>query len=156
MKKIIIFAAIGIVALGLGVGGTIFFMGGSDEPVPEGEEAAAAEEAMQPEAKDAIYHNLHPAFVANFQGKSKKKFMQVYVVAMAYEQTVIDDMDLHMPAIRNNILMHLGKKTSDEVNTPEGKEMLRSEVLDVVRETLTEKTGEPGVEDLYFTSFVMQ
>lgn len=157
MKKIIMLAGVGILMLGLGVGGTIFFMGSDDPAVAEGEEEMAEEEMMEePMMKESIYHDLHPAFVANFTGTSKKKYMQVYVVAMANEQSVIDDLKLHMPAVRNNILMTLSKKTSEDVATVEGKEVLRKEVLETVRNTMAEKTGEEGVQDLYFTKFVAQ
>ena len=158
MKKIIMFAVVGLVMLGLGVGGTMFMMGSGDSSSEEMAEEEMTEEEMmeEPMMKDSIYHDLHPAFVANFSGVSKKKYMQVYVVAMAHEQSVIDDLKLHMPAVRNNILMTLSRKTSDEVATVEGKEMLRKEVLETVRNTMAEKTGEEGIQDLYFTKFVSQ
>ena len=38
----------------------------------------------------------------------------------------------------------------------EGKESLRQEALKEVRSILKRNTGEPGVEDLYFTTFVVQ
>lgn len=158
VKKIIMFAIVGLVMLGVGVGGTMFMMGSDDGASEEMAEEEMAEEEMmeEPMMKDSIYHNLHPAFVANFSGNSKKKYMQVYVVAMAHEQSVIEDLKLHMPAVRNNILMTLSKKTSAEVATVEGKEMLRQEVLETVQQTMVEKTGDEGIQDLYFTKFVAQ
>ena len=159
IKKIIMFAAVGLVMLAVGVGGTMFMMGSngsSTEEMAEEEMMEDGEMMEEPMMKDSIYHDLHPAFVANFSGTSKKKYMQVYVVAMAHEQSVIDDLKLHMPAVRNNILMTLSKKTSDEVATVEGKEMLRKEVLESVQKTMAEKTGEEGIQDLYFTKFVAQ
>ncbi len=152
-KKIIIFAAIGLIALGLGAGGAMFFMG-SDEPATD--EMAMEEEIME-EPEMAIYHELHPAFVANFTGQSKKKYMQVYIVAMASEESVIEDLKLHMPAVRNDVLMTLSRTKSDEIETVEGKEMLRQKVLDTVKDTMTTKTGkEETIKDLYFTKFVAQ
>ncbi|VAX05680.1 hypothetical protein MNBD_GAMMA19-792, partial [hydrothermal vent metagenome] len=38
----------------------------------------------------------------------------------------------------------------------EGKETLREEALEVVQQILEEETGDPGIEAVYFTSFVMQ
>ena len=157
IKKIIMFAVVGLVMLGVGIGGTVFMMGSGDSSSEEMAEEMMEEEMMEePMMKESIYHDLHPAFVANFSGQSKKRYMQVYVVAMANEQSVIDDLKLHMPAVRNNILMTLSRKTSDEVATVEGKEMLRQEVLETVQETMREKTGEEGIQDLYFTKFVAQ
>ena len=156
-KKIIIFAGIGVLLLGLGIGGTMFFMGSKEVPGEEGmDEMAEAEMAEEPEM--AIYHELHPAFVANFSGKSKKKYMQVYIVALANQESVIEDLELHMPAVRNDVLMTLSRVSSDQIETVEGKEELRQQVLTTVKETMKMKTGkeESGIQDLYFTKFVAQ
>jgi len=142
-----------LVALGAGVGGTMFFMGSNEPPA---EEMAMEEEVME-EPEMAIYHELHPAFVANFSGKSKKKYMQVYIVALANEESVIEDLKLHMPAVRNDILMTLSRTKSDDIETVEGKEMLRQKVLTTVKGTMMNKTGkEESIKDLYFTKFVAQ
>jgi flagellar FliL protein len=148
-KKLIVMIAIGVVTLAMGAGGAMFFMGG-DEPA-EGE---VMEEEMMDEM--SIYHELHPAFVANFSGKSKKNYMQVYIVALAREDSVIEDLKLHMPAVRNDVLMTLSKTTSDEIETVEGKEELRKKVLMRINETMQMKTGKEGIEDIYFTKFVAQ
>lgn len=151
-KKLIIMIAAAVLILGVGAGGAFFFMGGSDEPA-EGE---MAEEEMVEEEQVAIYHELHPAFVANFSGKSKKNYMQVYIVAMAYEASVIEDLQLHTPAIRNDVLMTLSATSSNEIETVEGKEQLRKKVLAQIQQTMLDKTGSEGVEDIYFTKFVAQ
>ena len=114
------------------------------------------EEEVEMEMEMSIYHELHPAFVANFSGKSKKNYMQVYIVALAREETVIEDLKLHMPAVRNDILMTLSRTTSDEIETVEGKEELRKKVLMRIKKTMKEKTGAEGIEDIYFTKFVAQ
>jgi flagellar FliL protein len=147
-KKLIVMIAIGVVTLALGAGGAVFFMG--SEPT-EGE---MMEEEV--EMGMSIYHELHPAFVANFSGKSKKNYMQVYIVALAREENVIEDLKLHMPAVRNDILMTLSRTTSDEIETVEGKEELRKKVLMRIKKTMQEKTGTEGIEDIYFTKFVAQ
>ena len=95
-KKLIVMIAIGVVALALGAGGAIFFTGGDSSDVEMVEEEPMMEEEM-PEM--SFYHELHPAFVANFTGKSKKNYMQVYVVALSHDESVIDDLKLHMPAV---------------------------------------------------------
>lgn len=153
-KKMILMIAIGLIVVGLGAGGAFFFMG-SEEPV-EGEEMMEemVEEEMMEEK--SIYHELHPAFVANFSGNSKKNYMQVYIVALAREESVVEDLKLHMPAVRNDVLMTLSKTTSDEIETVEGKEELRKKVLARIKETMKAKTGVEGIEDIYFTKFVAQ
>ena len=167
MKKKIIFLLLGLILVGAGAGGAMFMFGSEDKEMMAEEgmegkemmkdgEMMAEEGEMMMKDEPAIYLDLHPAFVANFSGNSKKKYMQVYMVALAKEQVVIDKLEMHMPAVRNNILMTLSTKTSEDVSTVAGKEELRQEVLEVVRETLVDKVGKAGVEDLYFTKFVAQ
>lgn len=153
-KKLIIMAGIGLLVIGLGAGGAFFFMG-SEESAEEDmmEEMVETDEVME---QMSIYHELHPAFVSNFSGKSKKKFMQVYIVALAREDSVIEDLKLHMPAVRNNVLMTLSETTSDEIETVEGKEELRQKVLTRIQETMQMKTGKDSIEDIYFTKFIAQ
>jgi len=153
-KKLIVMIAIGVVTLALGAGGAMFFMGGDEATEGEMADGEMMEEEMKPEM--SIYHELHPAFVANFSGKSRKNYMQVYIVALAREDSVIEDLKLHMPAVRNDVLMTLSKTTSDEIETVEGKEALRQKVLMRIKETMQMKTGKEGIEDIYFTKFVAQ
>ena len=64
---------------------------------------------------------------------------------------------LHDPRIRNNMLLLLGTQTYDTISTMEGKEALRKQSLETIAKIVGEEGGEAKkVEDLYFTSFVMQ
>jgi flagellar basal body-associated protein FliL len=65
-----------------------------------------------------------------------------------------------MPVIRNNLLMLLGGQSIPALTNREDKEKLRQESLAEVRKIMQANPGsgeEPGtVEDVYFTSFVVQ
>jgi flagellar FliL protein len=152
MKKIIIFAVAGIVLIGAGIGGAIFFL--KSPEMPEGEEMA--EEEMMPEVKEAIYEDIHPAFTVNFTDDSKKKFMQVYMVAKFYDMEARDQFKMHMPVIRNNLLLLMSGKNSDELSTVESKEKLRKDALMTAQKVMKEIYGKDLVEDIYFTKLVMQ
>jgi len=108
--------------------------------------------AQQP----AIYLPIDPAFVVNFASQGKARFLQVTVEVMTREPAVPEHVKLHMPVIRNNLMLLFSNQTYDTVSTLEGKEALREEALTVVQEILENETGDPGVEAVYFTSFVMQ
>ena len=153
MKKIIIFAVAGIVLVAVGIGGAMFFLKSPD--TPEGEEAMAEEE-MTPEVREAIYEDLHPAFTVNFNDDSTKKFMQVYMVAKFYDMDARDQFKMHMPVVRNNLLMLMSGRDSDELSTMESKEKLRKDALMTAQSVMQEIYGENLVEDIYFTKLVMQ
>ena len=52
--------------------------------------------------------------------------------------------------------MLLSGRQAAEIKTVEGKEKLRSSVLEAVQKVMQENTGQPVVDALYFTSFVIQ
>ena len=153
MKKIIIFAVAGIVLVGAGIGGAMFFL---KSPETSQEEQMAEEETIAPDVKEAIYENMHPAFTINFKEGSKKKFMQVYMVAMFYDMDSRDAFKMHMPVVRNNLLMLLSGKDSDDLSSMEAKEQLRKDALQAAQSVMQERYGENMVEDIFFTKLVMQ
>lgn len=103
-----------------------------------------------------VYLAIEPALVVNFQGEGRVRYVQVGVVVSSREQRAIDAIERHMPVIRNNLIMLLSDKTYEELNSSEGKEQARREVLETIQQVLLDRTGEAGVEAVYFTSFVMQ
>lgn len=152
MKKIILIG-VGVVALlGVGVGAFLFLQ--DDAPV-EGEETAAAAE-LETKVADPLYQGLDPDFVVAFQNPQTARFLKLAVEVMAREDDVIEAVKLHRPAIRDRVIMLLSSKDELELIPPEGKEQLRVEVLEAVQGVLQENTGSPGVEAVFFTSFVMQ
>jgi flagellar FliL protein len=62
----------------------------------------------------------------------------------------------HMPVIRNNLVMLFSSQTRQSIATREGKEKIRADAQSEVQKILTDRTGKPVIEQLYFTSFVMQ
>lgn len=146
-----------VVALLAGGGGAYLMMGSDgDEKVAVENNGTAEEESIENDVKSAYYFSLDPAFIVNFTGKSRARFLQVNIEGMTRDAKVKEDITTHMPRIRNNIILLLSSKTHDELNTPEGKETLRKEVLKEIQDILVAETGKEGVEDVYFTSFVMQ
>lgn len=103
-----------------------------------------------------VYLPLDPPLVASFQDGGQIRFLQVTVELMARDEKVGGLVKTHSPVIRNNLLMMLGGETLATLTSREGKDELRSRALTEVQRILKDTTGEPGVEDLYFTSFVVQ
>ena len=132
---------------GLYLGGVI---GGGGKQ--EGDQGEPEKEVIAP----AIYIPLDPAFVVNFADSGKARFLQVTVEVMTRHQEVEEQVKNHMPVIRNNLVLLFSSQTYDSVSTLEGKEALREDALGVIQKILEEETGDPGIEAVYFTSFVMQ
>lgn len=148
-KMVIIGAAVVLLA---GGGAAAFFLMPGDEPVA-GEEGAevVAEEVVA----DPIYRPLSPNFVINFKRNGTINYLQLSLQVMARDQEVIDKVELNDPAIRNKLIMLFSAQDYDALGTQEGKEALRAEAKIAVNEVIGLEP-ESGVEEVFFTGFVMQ
>lgn len=158
MKKMIIIGVAVLLLVGIAGGAAFFLMrGDSDtkagEP-PTTEDGAEAQAAVS--NKPPIYHGLDPDFVIAFQNPKKVRFLKASLEVMVYEQDVIDDIKLHMPAVRDAVLLLFSMQDEDNLMSLEGKEAFRAQILEKIRSTLERLTGRPGVEAVYFSNLVMQ
>lgn len=108
------------------------------------------------ERKEAHYISFEPAFTVNFGGATSSRFMQVTIEAMTYDKEIPQDITKHMPVIRNSIVLLLSSQSVESVSSLQGKEKLRMSILTEVQDILNKRVGKKGIEEIYFTSFVMQ
>lgn len=156
-KKIILIAAIALVVLiGGGVGAALLLTGGhkgGEKAAAEAEGKAGAEGAKA----EATYTALEPAFVVNFQDRNNRtKYLKADLSVVSAVPKSEEIIRKHLPAIRNGLIMLLSRQVFEDLQTPDGKEKLRAEALKEVQAILTKQTGKPVVDDLFFSSFVMQ
>lgn len=124
-------------------------------PVYAEDEEAEGEEAAASAKVETSYIDLQPAFVTNYGGPGRLRFLRAEVsvrVEVGKEPAVLR----HMPAIRDKLIMLLSRQTDDAVSTMEGKELMRQDALLAIQEFLNSEEGEHGVRDLLFAKFVVQ
>jgi flagellar FliL protein len=177
-KTLLIIIAAAVLALGAGGGGMWFFMNkgqakeaSADSDDVEHDADANDTKKQKGQSRDkkgkkgkaaepkapAIYVEFAPPFVVNFDAKGVMRFLQVGVQVMTRDHETSELIKLHDPKIRNDMLMLLGSQTYDSISTVEGKEALRKQALQVIAKIVGDEGGKAKeVEDLYFTSFVMQ
>jgi len=102
------------------------------------------------------YVNLDPAFVANFGDVGRLKYVKAEISVRVHGESAATQVKHHIASIRNGLVFLLSRQEETAMTTMEGKEGLRKEALQIVKDVLTEETGEAMVEDLLFTSFVVQ
>lgn len=134
--------------------------GGGD---PEAEELEEGEDADGMAAVDvsnldpAIYTPLDPPLIVSLtDATGTSRFLQLSVQAMSRSQNSIDQIRTHAPALRNTFLFLISDWSYEDIVKPDGKEQLRAAMLAEAREIMRANTGEPSVEELYFTSLVIQ
>jgi flagellar FliL protein len=106
-------------------------------------------------AKPAVYYAIDPPLVVNFEDGSVVRFLQITMEIMAHDQKAIDSVQKNIPLIRNNLLLLMSNRNYQSMMSREGKEKLRQEALTEVR-AVQKKEGSPDVDDLLFTTFVVQ
>jgi len=109
-----------------------------------------------PEAgKPEIYFAIDPPLIVNFEDGDAVRFLQVSMQVMARDQRAIDSVQKNVPLIRNNLLLLMSNRNYKTLMSREGKEELRKEALAAIQAE-QQKVGGPQIEDLLFTSFVVQ
>lgn len=120
----------------------------------------ATEEEMEmdeeAELMPAIYESMDKPIVANFRTGSRERYLQLVAQFMTRNEQTVLDIRAHMPAIIDATYGELGQVRFSELQTNEGREALRQSVLALTREILEKHTGDPGVEEVFFTTFVFQ
>ena len=186
LLKIIIFVLGGflLIAVGLGIG--YFLFGGEPEPDPsaevnqiiEGKEAEkkkteevenkeGAEEGddgiikknvkaiPEVDSYETTYFEFPGDFTTNLKGS--RKFLQVSVgVSTQYDEKVMEVVDSHQLALRSEILSTISDFTEEDISGSEGKKKLSERLMVVLNKKLESFDEFPGIEDVYFTAFILQ
>ncbi len=151
--NLLVIILIVLIVLILGGVGALFMTGiikvGGDDVSQE--EAHVHEESHEP-----IYFKLEPAFVSNITLKKRSRFIQIAIEVVSTDPEAIENLKIHNPVIRNNLGILFSSIGDEEVSTLEGKERLRSQVLKEIQGILKDKSGIEGIDDVFFTGFVVQ
>ncbi len=102
------------------------------------------------------YLALDPVFVVNTADEDVQHYLQTDVQVTSRSSEALEAVKMHMPRIRNNLLMLFSQQKTTDVRDRAGRERLQAAALKEVQDVLKAETGKPGVEALYFTSFVTQ
>lgn len=102
----------------------------------------------------ATYYPIEQSFTSNLIDTNG--FAQIAVgVSTYYDAKVIDNLKEHEMPVRSAILMTLADQEAEVLSTPEGKARLRKELKVAINAVLKEKTGFGGIDDVYFTNFII-
>ena len=153
-----LFIIIGVVALLLivNVVAMIFIVQAMKGDEAAAEKEMAAQQPAVPVNAKPNYVSLSPPFVVNFEDQSLVRFLQVTVEVMTRDPAMVAEIEHHMPRIRNSLVLLFSSQNYQTLSTSEGKVQIRKQALKEVQSILQERTGKPVVEEVYFTSFVMQ
>ncbi|WP_419709031.1 flagellar basal body-associated protein FliL [Pseudomonas sp. NFX224] len=150
LKLIIVVVVALLLAIGLSVGATWYFMHGAQS------KPAAVVETAPLGKQPAIFESMAPAFVANYNQNGRQRYMQVSITMLGRNQADLDALKVHMPVIRNNLVMLFSGQDFATLASPVGQEMLRQKATASVQEVAQKELGKVVIEQLLFTNFVLQ
>ncbi|CAM8627650.1 MULTISPECIES: flagellar basal body-associated FliL family protein [Sphingobium] len=108
-----------------------------------------------PAAYQATYFQLQAPFTSNMSDTDA--FAQISVaVSTYYDYRVIAAIKQHEMPIRSEMLMMLAEQPQEVLDTPQGKQALQGKIKVIINDVLKQKTGYGGVDNVYFTNFVIQ
>lgn len=178
--RILAFALGGLLLVGAGLGGG-YLLFGSSQPDPSDEiesiiekkmeeaeaersaeeELAAdeaskvAKEAPEVEAFVTTYFEFPGTFTTNLM--NSRKFVQVGIgVSTQYDESVMVNVESHQLALRSEILNSMSEFSEQDVQGKAGRVLMADALRDSINEKLVLLEGFGGIEEVHFTSFVLQ
>ena len=104
---------------------------------------------------ETTYFEFPGDFTTNLKGS--RKFLQVSVgVSTQYDEKVMEVVDSHQLALRSEILSTISDFTEEDISGSEGKKKLSERLIVVLNKKLESLDEFPGIEDVYFTAFILQ
>jgi flagellar FliL protein len=133
-----------------------------DELNKEAEAAKATPdgpEKMKKESENTRFENTYLQIDKEFMTNltASKKVMVVQIAVMThYDNRVFDNVKKHEFAIRSGILDVMRQTTEAEASRPDFRSELAAKIKVVMNDILKKYEDFGGIEDVFFTSFVMQ
>ncbi len=154
LARLLMLAGGVLVLLGGGVAGGIALVStgmlGAGE-AKLGDKAHAAPE----KTGESSYYAIEQGFTANLRDSGA--FVQASVaVSSRGDPQVPDAVKANEPAMRSVILQTLAEQDYAAISTPEGKKALLANLRDALNAELRAKVGSGGIDNVYFTAFVLQ
>jgi flagellar FliL protein len=137
-KSPLMLIGVAVLALAIGGGAAWFFMGHKSD-------TAAPAEAKPKHIKAPVFVTLEP-FVVNLAG-DVQHYLQVGIDLRIVDDHVNDQIKLHLPEIRNAVLLLLSSKTVEDLSSMEQKNRLRDELREAINKPLGIATPAPKPKD---------
>ena len=177
--KILLFVFGGLALVGAGLGGG-YILFGANQPDPSEEieqiierKMVEAEEKKAQEAKAAegeskvaketpeiktfmtTYFEFPGTFTTNLM--NSRKFLQLGIgVSTQYDDKVMVNVEAHQLALRSEILNTMSEFSETDIQGKAGREALAKALATTVNEKLIALEDFGGIQEVHFTSFVLQ
>ena len=170
-KKTMIIVIVGILLLNvLGVGAWIFLNGDNSK-------SSNSADKGEPVLGPLQYLTMVPEFIVNFGPGSRVRYLQVDLQIATRDAAALATVETYRPVIRNDVLVLLSSVKFDDLKDRTGKEALQKQLLSAINKVVNSASqaapvdgdkknikseehasddAKGPIENVYFTSFIMQ
>ncbi len=128
---------------------------GKDAKGKDGKPEKMAKKSPEAQKFDFNYHQMDRDFLVNLTGSKRVMSLQVAVMTR-YDQRVIDNLKKHEFALRSVMMDVMRQSTEAELSKPEFRVDLGKKLRDAMNTKLESFEDFGGVEEVFFTSFIVQ
>ncbi|CAH0525184.1 flagellar basal body-associated protein FliL [Vibrio hippocampi] len=153
-KKKLIIIIVAAVAVLLGVGAGAYWFFASDKPAEEDLRGATTELAAP--VDPIAYVNIAQPFVFNVAGKQRDRMVQIKAQLMVRGAANEENALYHSPLIESTLLSTFASATVEQLRSSNGRVELRNKATSDIQAALTQVVGQPVIERVLFTDFVIQ
>ena len=127
----------------------------AEEDLAADEASKVAKEAPEVEAFVTTYFEFPGTFTTNLM--NSRKFVQVGIgISTQYDESVMVNVESHQLALRSEILNSMSEFSEQDVQGKAGRGLLAVALRDSINGKLMLLEGFGGIEEVHFTSFVLQ
>ena len=127
----------------------------AEEDLASDEASKVSKEAPEVEAFVTTYFEFPGTFTTNLM--NSRKFVQVGIgVSTQYDESVMVNVEAHQLALRSEILNSMSEFSEQDVQGKAGRVLMADALRDSINAKLMLLEGFGGIEEVHFTSFVLQ
>lgn len=141
------------IQLGLDPGGDVAGAKGKDGK--DGKPEKVTKKSPEAQKFEFNYHQMEREFLVNLTGSRKVMSLQVAVMTR-YDQRVVDNIKKHEFALRSVMMDVMRQSTEADLSKPEFRVELGKKLRDAMNTKLESFEDFGGVEEVFFTSFIVQ
>ncbi|MFK8067933.1 MAG: flagellar basal body-associated FliL family protein [Gammaproteobacteria bacterium] len=116
----------------------------------------AEDEEEAVEEPETMYVDFAPAFVVNLSNTKPASYLKAEVQLVALGEDVADKLRFHKAPIRHELVMLLSSKTKQELQSADARTELQAQAMENMNKHLSELENKLKVEEVLFTTFIIQ
>lgn len=102
------------------------------------------------------FYQVRPSIVITLPSSGRTRYVSLDIDLMTHSTSSLKKIEAYAPLIKNNLIDLLSKQSFEEMITEEGKKNIRKQALTTLQALMTEQAGDPTIEQVLFTSFIVQ